>query len=196
MELAIMVVFPVAPQLDPIAEIIVDSTALIIGVTPILYWFAIRPLYEQITRRRDAVTRLETLNAELDQQVAERTRELEKRAAQLQTISEVARTIAGVQDLDSLLPEIARLVSGQFGFYHTGIFLVDEVSGFAVLKAANSPGGRRMLNRQHRLAVDVNSIVGYAVSRGEPRIALVVELDALYVNNPDLPETRAEMALP
>lgn len=132
----------------------------------------------------------------LELRVLERTSALEKRATQLQTVSSVARTIAAVQDLDSLLPEITKLVSEQFSFYHTGIFLIDDANEYAILQAANSEGGRRMLNRQHQLRLDETSIVGYATSRGEPRIALDVGTDAVYFNNPDLPETRSEMALP
>lgn len=53
-----------------------------------------------------------------------------------------------------------------------------------------------MLTRGHRLLLDSKSIVGFVTSRGEPRIALDVGTDAVYFNNPDLPETRSEMALP
>src|SRR5215207_2059532 len=136
------------------------------------------------------------LRDQLELRVQERTAALEKRAAQLQTVASVARTIVAIKDLDSLLPEITKLVSEQFGFYHTGIFLVDEANDYAVLQAANSDGGRRMLGRHHRLRLDSNSIVGYATSRGEPRIALDVGADAVYFNNPDLSNTRSEMALP
>jgi len=38
--------------------------------------------------------------------------------------------------------------------------------------------------------------VGYVSERGEPRIALDVGQDAVFFDNPDLPETRSEMALP
>ena len=133
---------------------------------------------------------------ELEAQVTERTEKLEKRASQMQAVSSVARAIASVQNLDTLLPDITKLVSNDFGFYHTGIFLLDEKMEFAVLRAANSEGGRRMLDRQHKLRLDSNSIVGFATSRREPRIALDVGTDAVYFNNPDLPNTRSEMALP
>ena len=139
---------------------------------------------------------LEKARNTLEQRVRERTVELEKRAAQFQTISKVARTIAAVQDLDLLLSEITKLVSEQFSFYHTGIFLNDETNEYAVLQAANSEGGRRMLDRHHKLKLDATSIVGYATSHSEPRVASDVGTDAVYFNNPDLPETRSEMALP
>jgi GAF domain-containing protein len=139
---------------------------------------------------------LEQLKRDLEQRVEERTAALEKRATQLQTISNVARSIATIQDISTLLSEITKLISAQFGFYHAGIFLIDENKEYAVLRAANSEGGHVMLNRQHKLKLDSNSIVGYVTSREEPRIALDVGTDAVYFNNPDLPMTRSEMALP
>lgn len=132
----------------------------------------------------------------LELRVQERTQTLEKRATQLQIVSSVARTIASMQDLDALLTSTTKLVSEQFGYYHAGIFLLDTAKEYAILQAANSEGGKRMLNRKHRLPLDGNSIVGYVTSRGEPRIALDVGADAVYFNNPDLRETRSEMALP
>jgi GAF domain-containing protein len=77
-----------------------------------------------------------------------------------------------------------------------GVFLVDEKGKNAVLRASNSEGGQRMLSRQHTLTLDLHSIVGYSISRGASRIALDVGADSVYFNNPDLPETRSEMALP
>ena len=53
-----------------------------------------------------------------------------------------------------------------------------------------------MLGRRHSLPLDSHSIVGYAALRGEPRIALDVGTDSVYFNNPDLPDTRSEMAIP
>lgn len=140
--------------------------------------------------------KMERLVNNLEEQVAERTEKLEKRASQLQTVSSVARAIASLQETGALLPEITKLISHQFGFYHVGIFLLDEKGDYAHLHAANSEGGKRMLERQHRLRLDTNSIVGFVTLRGEPRIALDVGADSVFFNNPDLPNTRSEMALP
>ena len=65
-----------------------------------------------------------------------------------------------------------------------------------MLRAASSEGGRRMLARGHRLKVGEVGIVGYVTGQGEPRITLDVGLDAVYFDNPDMPDTRSEMALP
>ncbi|MCA1953580.1 MAG: GAF domain-containing protein, partial [Anaerolinea sp.] len=76
------------------------------------------------------------------------------------------------------------------------IFLLDDRKEFAILRAANSVGGKRMLARGHKLKVGEVGIVGYATGTGTPRIATDVGQDATYFNNPDLPQTRSEMALP
>ncbi len=139
----------------------------------------------------------------LETRVQARTRELTAqnetilfRSRQLQTISDVAREIVSVQDLDALLTQVVGLISERFKFYHVGIFLVDERREYAVLSAANSEGGQRMLLRNHRLAVGHTGIVGFVTSSGKPRIATDVGKDAVFFNNPDLPDTRSEMALP
>ena len=53
-----------------------------------------------------------------------------------------------------------------------------------------------MLARGHKLKVGETGIVGYVTDQGLPRIALDVGEDAIFFNNPDLPDTRSEMALP
>lgn len=138
----------------------------------------------------------------LERRVAERTADLElarllsdRRAQELQSISEISRTISTEQRLEILLPLVTRLVSERFDFYHVGIFFVDDTRQFAVLHAANSEGGRRMLARGHRLELG-SGIVGTVAQTSQARIALDVGSDAVFFDNPDLPDTRSEMALP
>ncbi|MGE5465092.1 MAG: GAF domain-containing protein, partial [Syntrophothermus sp.] len=110
-------------------------------------------------------------------------------------ITQLSETIAQLEDLSELFPEATRLISEYFGFYHVGIFLIDSAREYANLQAANSEGGQRMLSRSHRLRLGTG-VVGYAAQTGNPRIALDVGRDAIFFNNPDLPETRSEAALP
>ncbi|NWF64214.1 MAG: GAF domain-containing protein [Chloroflexi bacterium] len=139
----------------------------------------------------------------LERRIAERTTDLEisrhqteERAAQLLAIGEISKIINSEEKLNILLPLITRLVSERFNFYHTGIFLIDDAGLFAVLQAANSTGGQAMLAREHKLKVGESGIVGYAAKTGTTRIALDVGQDATFFNNPDLPNTRSEIALP
>jgi GAF domain-containing protein len=190
------------PTLDEPLNFARDMTG-VLALVGIIIYLAISSLQNALNKSRLAARELSLSNQELnglrvdlEKRVEERTSELKKRATQLEAVSSVARTIASVQEIDTLLPAITRLVSQQFGFYHVGIFLLDQQRRNAVLSAANSQGGRQMLGRQHSLPLDSHSIVGYAALRGEPRIALDVGSDSIYFNNPDLPDTRSEMAIP
>ncbi|MCD6344201.1 MAG: GAF domain-containing protein, partial [Anaerolineae bacterium] len=139
---------------------------------------------------------LRDLIGSLEQRVAERTHDLARRSAELEASAQVAREAAAIRDVKQLLDATVRLISEQFGFYHAGIFLLDEAKTYAILAAASSEGGQRMLARGHRLEVGQVGIVGYVSAQGEPRVALDVGQDAYFFNNPDLPETRSEAGLP
>lgn len=158
----------------------------------------------------EANQELRDLQMTLEKRVEERTTELmqrgeeletanryvRRRAAQFEALAQVSRAIASVRDLEELLPRVAAVTSENFGFYHVGLFLVDEANEYAVLSATNSEGGQRMLARKHRLRVGQEGIVGYVTGRGEPRIAMDVGKDAVFFDNPELPDTHSEMALP
>jgi len=148
-------------------------------------------------------SRLRGSLAELEGRVSERTTELikanernERRARQFEAISQVAATISSTQNLEVLLPQITSVISTRFSIYHVGIFLLDSRKEYAVLSAANSSGGHRMLDRNHRLKVGETGLVGFVTSTGKPRLALNTGEDSVFFNNPDLPETHSEMTLP
>jgi GAF domain-containing protein len=186
-----------------------DLTIIFVAIAALIY-FSTTTLIEAVRRagasEKALVTTnksLQELNTELEERVANRTLELEaanqrnqRRANQFEAIAQVARATTSSQELQELLPPLADVISQQFGFYHVGIFLLDEYREYAVLRAANSDGGKRMLQRGHRLAFGQTGIVGFVSATGTPRIALDVGDDATYFDNPDLPNTRSEMALP
>ena len=119
-----------------------------------------------------------------------------RRAAQFKAIANVASATTTFQSQEETLEQVVQTISNQMGHYHVGIFLLDDTNEFAILKATNSEGGRRMLERGHRLEVGEKGIVGNVAAKGKPRIALDTGADAVYFNNPDLPETKSEVALP
>jgi GAF domain-containing protein len=155
---------------------------------------------------------LEDIKTNLEQRIGARTLELEKtnldlkkanqqvqeRAIRLQTISEISQAISSnvEQGLQELITGITEIIGNKLNFYHVGIFLLDENREYAVLRAANSQGGQRMLERRHQLKVGGTGIVGYVSQSSRPRIALNTGSDAVFFSNPDLPNTRSEMAVP
>ncbi|MBN2043668.1 MAG: GAF domain-containing protein [Anaerolineales bacterium] len=133
----------------------------------------------------------------LEQTVAERTAVLERRASYLETTSLISRATTGIYDLNALLNNVTQLISENFGYYHVGIFLNDEEEKYTILRSTNSEGGWKMLARNHKLEIGTQGIVGYVSSTGKPRVQQQVSgEDSVYFDNPDLPETRSEMALP
>ncbi len=160
---------------------------------------------EQIRKLSNTNRELEDIQANLEDRIHARTRDLEaanqdieERAARLQVISSLSQDISSsVQKKPKeLLSHIAQVISKSLGYYHVGIFLLDGHSEYAVLRASNSKGGQQMLARRHQLRVGGAGIVGYVAQSGRPRIALDTGTDAIFFNNPDLPETRSEIALP
>jgi len=146
-----------------------------------------------------ALQNLDHRAKEMEQQAVQlelTSQQSKKLARQLQSITEISHYISTEKDLKKLLPLITQTVSKEFGFYHVGIFLLDDSKKFAVLRAANSPGGQKMLLRQHSLAVGQTGIVGNVTATGNPRIAADTGADAIYFDNPDLPQTHSELALP
>jgi signal transduction histidine kinase/DNA-binding response OmpR family regulator/putative methionine-R-sulfoxide reductase with GAF domain len=121
--------------------------------------------------------------------------ETQRRARQLAAASAVARDATAILEGEQLLNETVDLISERFGFYHAGAFLVDEQNEYAVMRAASSEGGQKMLARGHRLRIGEEGIVGYVAATGEPRVASDVEFDTVWHKARELPETRSEMAL-
>jgi len=132
----------------------------------------------------------------LEQQVADRTTDLVRKTLYLQSAALVAHDAAEVQEINTLLSRTVEMISGRFNFYHVGIFLLDESGGRAVLQAASSEGGQRMLARGHSLEVGLQGIVGAAAYQNRPRVVMDVDTDKDYYKNPDLASTRSEAAIP
>lgn len=147
-------------------------------------------------RARSFFKELTTERASLEDKIKERTSILDKRTSQLQAVADVGKSITSYRNLSDLLQQASILIHENFGYYHVGIFLLDERKEYAVLAATNSEGGRRMLEKGHQLKVGETGIVGYVSENLRARIALDVGADAVFFNNPDLPNTRSEMALP
>jgi PAS domain S-box-containing protein len=130
-------------------------------------------------------------------------KEVDHRAAWSQTAAEVSRAAGTLMDPDELLQEVVNLVQGRFGLYYAGLFLVDgstkgsdESEMWAVLRVGTGEVGRKMAEQGHRLRIGGRSMIGQCLDTGQPRIAMDVSREAVRFDNPLLPETRTELALP
>ena len=138
----------------------------------------------------------QTQVSSLEKRINENELEMERRNNLLKAISDVGKATTSFRNISELLQQTTYLIHNNFGHYHVGIFLLDERSEYAILVASNSEGGQRLLEKKHQLQVGETSIVGYVTANAKARIALDVGQDAVYFDNPDLPQTRSEIALP
>ncbi|MBN1311230.1 MAG: GAF domain-containing protein [Anaerolineae bacterium] len=134
-----------------------------------------------------AATALEGLRLYLESQV---------RVRRLQAVNEVSHAASSILNPDILLPLTVDKISEVFGYYHAQIFLVDEANEWAVLQASTGDVGRELLQRNHRLEVGSQSVIGQVTSQGEPIIVHDTDTDPIHHRNELLPNTRAEMAVP
>ncbi|HNT76633.1 MAG TPA: GAF domain-containing protein [Anaerolineae bacterium] len=139
--------------------------------------------FNQMTRQ------LRELISSLEQRVEERTRGLE-------TVAEVSRATTSLLNLTQLLPQVVNLVRDRFDLYYVGLFLVDEAREYALLSAGTGDAGRQMMAEGWRLAVGGDSMIGQCVANGEVGVRQTEGDGVGRLENPYLPDTRSELALP
>ncbi len=132
----------------------------------------------------------------LEERISNRTVDLQKSNLKLETIADVAREIAIIRDMDTLLNVSTSLIRERLNYYHVGIFLVDKRAEYAILRAASSVAAEQLLAKNYKLRVGHTGLVGNVTRTGQAYIALDVGTDAVHFENPLLPETRSEIVLP
>ena len=120
----------------------------------------------------------------------------QRRLVQIRTAAEISRKLNTVLDINNLLQSVVDLVCDRFNLYYAGVFLLDDENQYAILKAGTGEAGKLLTATNHKLEIGGNSMVGWAISTRQARIALDTGKEAVRFNNPLLPYTRSEMALP
>jgi GAF domain-containing protein len=121
---------------------------------------------------------------------------LQRHAILLKASARAAKAITTILDPYELFQRTVDIICDEFDFYYAGVFLLGDTGQYAVLKAGRGEAGKAMLAEEHKLAVGGNSMIGAAIQNRQGRIALDVGEEAAFFENPHLPDTRSEMALP
>ncbi|MBI3162519.1 MAG: GAF domain-containing protein, partial [Chloroflexi bacterium] len=124
------------------------------------------------------------------------TNDIQRHATLLKASARAAKNITSILDPYELLQRTVDIICDEFGFYYAGVFFLDSAQQYAVLKAGRGDAGREMIHAGHKLAVGGNSMIGACIANRQGRIALDVGAEAVFFENPHLPKTRSEMALP
>lgn len=188
---------PVSPEINIAEWLSYLADYLFISAAVVWAIYLLKTEFKSVAAQyQSALVTLTSERAELEKRIEERTAGLRQKSEQFRAASYIARQTAELQDIDSILKTIVSIITDQFGFYHAGIFLMNESGSEVVLVAASSEGGKQMIEKGHSLEVGAEGIVGYAAAQKKPRIALDTGADPVFFNNPHLPHTRSEAAVP
>ncbi len=125
----------------------------------------------------------------LEQRVAARTRNLELAA-------EVGRAVSQVRSLDVMLKDACELILKEFNLYYVQVYLSNPSQTVLQLEAGTGSVGAQLLARNHNLPLNTGSINGRAALERQSIVIADTTKSATFRQNPLLPETRGEMAVP
>lgn len=132
---------------------------------------------------------MKAMQEALETQVREST-------AQLRATVQVSGAVTAILDMNELIERVVNLIAEAFNFYYVALFLVDADGKWADLKSATGEAGRVLRENKHRLEVEGKSMVGTAIRDREPKVAMDTAENQVRFDNPLLPYTRSEIALP
>ena len=180
--------------------------AILLVLNGVLIYLLIDGLEKALKKSKANLDELEVANLNLNvtqtelkdrsEELLVANKQLENSTRKLRTVAEVTSTAASLRDFETLLSLTTSVISDQLGYYHVAIFLLDEQREFALLRSANTEGGLRMIQRGFRIPIGQLGIVSSVAQSSQPRIANNKGEGRIFFNNPDLPKTQSELALP
>lgn len=180
--------------------------AFIFGLNGVLIYLLINGLENALRRSRGHLAELASANVNLSQTQEElqwrseellaANQQLAHRTDRLHAIAMVARSAAGVQSFDVLLVSLAGIISKQLGYFHVGVFLLDEQREFAILRSSNTEAGLKMLQNDYRIPVKQSSLIGLVTQTGRPKLIRSSEDRSAFLHSLELPQSQSELLLP
>ncbi|MGB1288006.1 MAG: GAF domain-containing protein, partial [Aggregatilineales bacterium] len=122
--------------------------------------------------------------------------EIALRAEEANIITRISTEIAAQLDMNNLLQSVVDAISSNLRHYHAHIYLLDDEQTTLLLAAGAGEIGEKMTSGGHSLGLDTDSLVARAARTQETVVVSNVFMQPDYLPSPDLPRTRAEMAIP
>ena len=132
---------------------------------------------------------IRNLLGSLEDRIIARTRDLELAA-------EVGQRLSLVNETETMLLQAVDIIGERFDLYYTQVYLADPTGRSLILRAGTGEVGQTLLQRGHRLALDLGSLNGIAATERRTVIVTDTETSTIHRPNPLLPDTQSEMAVP
>jgi signal transduction histidine kinase len=128
----------------------------------------------------------------------ERSRQqLDKRAAELETVAQVGTAAATILDPQALLQSVVDLTRYSFQLYHTSVYLLNETGDILELTAASGKIGHAIMEEGNKIHIyQDQSVIGKAARSREIVIVSDIRSEPDYLHHPLLPDALSEMSIP
>ena len=138
---------------------------------------------------------LKESHAGLEQKVAERTADLERGAAQMAAINDIAIKVSSILSLEELLPYVTNLLRDTFDYHVVSVSLLEENSDYIVTRAGAGAADGTVHPIGHRLKLG-QGITGWVAERGETVLANDVSKDPRFHFVEELRDVKSELTVP
>jgi GAF domain-containing protein len=179
---------------DPVIKPLPDTTSLL-NWTMMVGGFALvglicalalngylRVLEKSLDNSESVAQGFEQEHQRLENQIQQHANDLERRLAQIRSVSEIIKSIsvvgersaAGGTAIPELLQHLCDLIQERFDLYYVGLFLVEPSAsgpGSAVLAAGTGEAGQKLLAEGYRLQVGDDSVIGWVTANRRARVA-------------------------
>jgi GAF domain-containing protein len=110
--------------------------------------------------------------------------------------AEVGRKVSQVRDLGVMLRDACELIRKEFDLYYVQVYLTNPSQTALQLQTGTGEVGAQLVGRGHSLPLNTSSINGRAAMEKRSVVISDTAQSATFRQNPLLPETRGEMAVP
>ena len=135
------------------------------------------------------------VGSRLEDGIQARSEQLDARSTQLRSTTTIAHNLAGFESIQEILESVVNSIAREFGYYHVGIYLLDENRKSAFLQASSSITGRQLIGLGLRIDPSMQSAIARAVGQRKSYITPDTESSA-FIKDPNFPLTRSRMVLP
>jgi GAF domain-containing protein len=140
--------------------------------------------------------KLKNVQTELEHEIEAGNTSLLRRQTIIEAFLRFIRESVDNPDLKDILVRGSEIITEQFGFYHTGIYLVDDAGEYAILQAANREEGHHLRLQNHKIKAGQGGAVDFVISNRLPHLISETRADPGLALEPSPQETRSELALP
>lgn len=136
-------------------------------------------------------------NLRLFEETERSRQQLDRRAAELETVARVSTAAATILSPQELMQSVVDLTKYSFNLYHTQIFIVNETNNTLVLRAGAGKLGYKIVSQGQIVSIDQGNSVIVKVARSRGGV-IVNDLwsDPDRLIQPDLPDAHSELAVP